>query len=427
MPKIAPGTFYGWKLVLVLWFIHFLVVGFCFYGPPVLFPLMIDDLGWSRTQISLGFMLSVLTMGLSSPVAAWSVGRFGAKRSLVTGAMVGGLGFLLTQFATTVPHYVLSFGIMAGVGWSFGAVIPVQTLLAYWFNKRRGLAFGIVWSGGATGGLFAPTVLTRLIDVFDGNWRIGWLLMCVIMMAAAVIAGLLIHNKPEDLGQCQDGLAPDGNKPLDAKNSPTPTHKLPAIHHFSQVMNSRPFWLLVVCIVGNVFGWQIILTQSPLHLADRGFHQDIYSIIYGLTVGLTIIGSLGTGALSDRYDPRRIIAFSSLLGLMGSVLFWLVTPDNWWTLSYPLFSAIAIGANAVMPPIFIGKYWDVSSFAKVNGYILPITTLFNSSASPIAGAIFDHSGSYFYALALSWLMLVLAVLSMVVMKPPQARKALQDP
>lgn len=418
MEKTPHPGFYGWTLLIVLWLVHFLVVGFCFYGPPVLFPYMIESLGWSRTDVALGIMVSVFFMGFSAPVAAWCVGRFGPRVTLCVGTLSGALGFFLTQFTTSVPLYILFYGVFVGAGWAFSVVIPVQTLITLWFNKRRGTAFGLVWSGGAIGGLIFPNVITRMVEHLDGNWQAGWLSLSAIMVLSTVIAGALVRNRPSDLGQHVDGIAPGADLAqagIDGGASPAPhLHRQWKIR---EILRSPPFWLLIMAMVGNVFGWQIIFTQSPLHLADRGFSPAEYSLIYGLTIGLTVLGNLGAGALSDRIEPRKILLVTTVLGLAGSILFWFVSPDRMFTLAYPLFSAIAIGAVSILPPIFIGKTWGVLSFTRINALMMPITTVFNSLASLFAGAVYDNLGSYFFAIAGSWFTFALAFIAIYHLRP----------
>lgn len=412
MAKRAVPGFYGWKLMFVLWLIHVLVVGFGFFGPPLLFPLMIKALGWSRTEISLGFMLAILLMGFSAPLAAWSVFKLGGRLTLSIGILVSAIGMFFIQFADTVPVYIALFGLFVGPGWAFGAMIPVQTLMTLWFNKKRGAAFGLVWTGGAVGGLISPTVLNLIIEASDGRWQVGWITLAIVMLAASIIAGVFVRNSPEDMGQYPDGIAPDGALANVKSAAPAQLNR-PALNlPLRDILGAPQFWLLTLTFVSNMFAWQMILTQGPLHLSDRGFSVGQYSLIYGITVAITIIGSTTAGYLADRLQPRLMLRTACGFALAGSILFWFVSPDRLPTLIYPLFSGIAIGAMSILPPLVIGRFWGAMAFARVNGVMLPISTVFNSTASPIAGAAYDHSGSYFYALALSWTLLAVAMLAM---------------
>jgi MFS transporter, OFA family, oxalate/formate antiporter len=427
--------FYGWRLVAALWCIQATVVGCCFYGPPILFPYMIEELGWGRSEISLGFMVSIIVMGLSSPFAAWGVGRFGARLTIFTGGLIGALGLYLTHYSNSVTMYVIFFGGFSALGISLSVMIPVQTVITFWFNQRRGTALGIVISGGAIGGLVSPMILTYIVESTNGNWRMGWISLSLAMLVSAAIGVIFVRNKPSDLGQHPDGVDPDSiapdnidpaNKALTKSTSTkAPIHRTSVNWKISDVIRTSQFWSLITAMVGTVFIWQLIITQSPLHLADRGFTSAQYSLIYGITIGLTVIGCLGGGYLVDRMEPRILFLGAIVLTLIGAILFWFVTPDNLLTLSYPLFSAIALGTVTILIPSIISNYWGTMAFARVNAVLLPCTTLLNSLSAPIAGAIYDHTGSYFYALLLCWTLIVIAFFAMLKLKPPQPKQSAQ--
>ena len=201
----AKDHFYGWRIVAGLSFINFIIGGFCFYGSLVLFPVMIEDLGWSRTQISLGFMVQMLTIGTAAPLSSWSVTKLGAKATMFLGSVVGAMGLLLMQYAVSVPLFILFFGVILGTGIAFTINIPSQTIVTFWFLKRRGLALGLVMAGTGLGGFSAPPVLNFVIHLGGGDWRSAWLFMAALMALIAAFTLLALKNNPADLDQHPDG------------------------------------------------------------------------------------------------------------------------------------------------------------------------------------------------------------------------------
>ena len=57
--------FYGWKLLAGISLIFFLAIGLTFSGVGVLLPYMVDEFGWSRTQMGTGYALIALMFGFS--------------------------------------------------------------------------------------------------------------------------------------------------------------------------------------------------------------------------------------------------------------------------------------------------------------------------------------------------------------------------
>lgn len=416
-----PG-FYGWRMLIALWVIYLTVIGFTFYGTPVMFPYMVKDLGWSRGEVSLGFMTAMLMMGFTSPLSAWSLNRFGGRHTMFVGGMIGATGLLLMLFTDSIMLYVIFFGLLVGTGIALSANIPVQTAITHWFTRKRGTAFGLVMAGGAIGGFIAPMVLTNIIDL-SGNWRLGWLVLAAMMLTAGMTSLTFVRNRPADLGQYPDGIDPAA---ADGDETGNPGKK-PAIYRcdfswkLADAVRTPQLWMITAMIIGAQFGWQVFITQGPLHLADRGFTPEQYSLIYGTTVGLSVIGRLGAGVLVDRIEPRLIFLCAVVMGAIGSVLQWFISPDNLLTLLFPAFSGISFGAISIAYPNMIANYWGSAAFASVNGFIFPMMIICNSSAAPLSGAIYDSLGSYFPAYAIAWLMLAVAFFATLAISPPHLK------
>jgi MFS family permease len=412
-----PG-FYGWRLLLALWVISTAVTGFTFYGTPVLFPYMVEELGWSRTQISSGMMTALLMMGVSTPLCSWCINRFGSRVTIVIGGLVGSIGMFFMQFADSVYAYLLLFGVIAGSGISFSANISIQTVITHWFKRRRGLAFGLVLAGGATGGFISPIVITEVIAWSGGNWRTGWFVMTVMFWIAVIACLLFVRNKPADVGQYPDGIDPNEQKADSPDQTAQKIHRATVEWRLADAVRTRQLWLLIIAIIGGQFIWQVLLSQAPLHLADRGFSSEQYSLIYGATIGISVIGRLGAGILVDFIDPKKVFLVALGMASLGSVLFWYVRPESLLSLAYPVFSGIALGAITIAIPNLVANYWGEAAFASVNGVIFPIMIAFNSSAPLLAGFLYDKLGSYLPILALSWVLLLTAFVAMSLMTPP---------
>jgi sugar phosphate permease len=421
MNATPAARFYGWRLLAVLFFVYAALVGVCFYGAPTLFPLMVKELEWGRTEVSVGFTVAVFASGAAAPLAAWCISQWGARWTTTVGCMLTVLGAMMMAFTTSVIEYILYFGVAVGIGLGLGGTLAVQTVVTFWFERNRGLALGLVLSGGAVGGFVAPMVITAILGATDDNWRMGWMAIAVFMVAASAMAMLFIRNKPADLGQQPDGGEANASKRTarGGERWKAAIYRTNECWTLQQAMRTRQFWYLTLTTVGVFFIWYVLVTQGTLHLQDKGFSREAYGTIYGITTGLTIVGRLGAGFLSDRIDPTHIMTGAVVCSIVGSVLFWFVTPTNVIALSYPLFSGVAMGAAAVALSNIISNYWGVGAFAAVYGMILPIMTVFNSVAAPFAGFIYDRNGNYFYALVSCWVLLGAALIAMLCMRPPR--------
>lgn len=415
--------FYGWWIVTGLSFINFIIGGFCFYGSLVLFPMMIADLNWSRTQISLGFMIQMLMVGASAPLSAWSVTKFGAKATMFLGSVVGAMGLLLMPYAVSVPLFILFFGVLLGMGIAFTINIPLQTVVTFWFLKKRGLALGLVMAGTGLGGFAAPPTLNFIIELGGGDWRTAWLFMGTLMALIAVFVLFVVKNNPTELNQLPDGRASNtedtGTQEQKTNTKNNQIYRSTTSWTLKEAIKTHQLWLLIIAIVGSQFIWQILITQGPLHLSDRGFSNYQYSLLYGAAIGFSIIGRLGGGVLNDFIEPRSVFLIALVLTFIGSVLFWVVDPESPTTMIYPLASGIAIGAALVTVPNIITNYWGKNAFAPVYGFIFPIMIFCNSIAAPLSGRFYDSDENYLKAMLVGWGLLALAMIAAFFLAPPE--------
>jgi len=425
-PETETGRFYGWWLLFFLWAIYTLPIGFAFYSPVVLAPFMIKDLGWSRGEIMVGVTAIMMLFGISSPLTAQMITRIGARKTIVIGGCITASAAFLTSRLGHIYPLFITLGIFQGLGISMSAMIPVQTVAIAWFHARRALALGLVLGGGAVGGFLAPQIINWVVLRSGGNWRIGFLLIAIASLAGALVALLAVRNRPGDVGQHPDGVSPRSRADSSAERRRTArTYRTNEDWTVAEALKTRALWLLILAVMGTFYMWQIIVTQGPLHLQDRGFDPAMSAFLYSLAIGLSIAGRFTIAGLGDRIEPRYLFAFGSLCTLIGGILFWFVSPEKVWVAYlYPLLAGFGFGAAYVCIPTITGNYWGTEAFPGVTGLISPMSMLIQGSAAPLAGLVYDRQGTYLTIMIVSWLAVAVGFAAMIFCRPPKRAKAL---
>ena len=95
---------------------------------------------WVSTLVLVTAMIPCILAGMLSD-------RFGIRRVAFTGGLLAFVGTLSSAFVKEVLLLYLTFGVLVGVGFSF-TFSPSMTVLGHYFNKRLGLANGIMTCGG---------------------------------------------------------------------------------------------------------------------------------------------------------------------------------------------------------------------------------------------------------------------------------------
>jgi len=418
--EVKTGGFYGWWLLFFLWVVYTIPIGFAFYSPAVLYPFMIQELGWSRGEIMMGFTAMMMLLGLTGPLTAWMLGRFGARVTLaIGGTIVAIANFLVGTIGHVYPLY-LALSFLSGIGISFASVIPVQMVVVSWFNLRRAMAMGLVLGGGAVGGFLAPQIINQAVRAADGDWRIGWSIIALASVVGVVVALLAIRNQPADLGQYPDGRAQPAVASGGARTART--YRTPVDWTLRDALKTPALWFLVIAEVCSLFLWHVVATQGPLHLQDRGFDPAMAAFFYSLAVGLSIMGRFTIAAVGDIIEPRFLFAFGAFCILLGGVLFWFVSPEAMWmAYLYPLLAGFGFGVAYVCFPTITGNYWGQEAFAGITGLISPISMTIHALVAPLAGFLYDLQGTYFTVMVISWIVGAVGLVAIVLCTPPRPK------
>ena len=203
-----PGLnriFYGWWIILACFIIGLITGAVIFFGFTAFFDPLVKEFGWSYTEVSFALSLRGIEMSILSPLVGFLVDRYGSRRLALWGVITIGLGFILLSFTHSLWMFYASIILIAFGGGGCTGVVMRQVAIN-WFQKKLGLALGILTSGFGASGLLIP-VIVWLID--DFGWRTAVVILGVGMWVIGIPLVLVIRNTPEECGLCPDGIEAD--------------------------------------------------------------------------------------------------------------------------------------------------------------------------------------------------------------------------
>ena len=89
-------------------------------------------------------------------------------------------------------------GMLAGVSYGLGAMLPASILMLRWFSSRRGTAIGICAAGTGISAVVFSSILSALIERF--SLRVCFYFEALVSLLAAIAVFLLIRETPEACG-----------------------------------------------------------------------------------------------------------------------------------------------------------------------------------------------------------------------------------
>ena len=387
-----------------------------------------DEFGWTRSATSLAVSVNLVLYGVTAPFAAALMERFGIRRiaALALALIVTGTG--LTLVMTASWQLVLLWGVLVGLGTGATALVFGALVAGRWFVKRRGLVLGVLGAAWATGQLVFLPLIAHTIDEYGWRQASGAIaLACALLIP---IVWLVIADRPSDVGLRPYGATGELSEAEQEQNA---THSgwaaaATALGVLGFAMRTRSFWLLA----GTFFvcGWTtngIISTHFVPAMHDHGMGATTAASLLAVVGLFDLIGTIGSGWLSDRFDPRYLLF--AYYGLRGTALIALpafLGPD----IDPPLLVVMVFfGLDwvATVPPtaLLCGRIFGPERGPIVFGWVFASHMVGAAVAAAATGAIREVAGDYATAWFLAGALALLA--SLAVLLIPRTRSDSSTP
>jgi MFS family permease len=381
--------------------------------PGVLILPMSQELGMTIGELSAPQGLRFAMFGLMAPFAGGLMLRYGPRRMLAFAGMLLLAGLALTATTHSTWQLWLGVGVVLGIAPGLTAMQLNAIISSRWFSARRGMVIGLMGGATATGVLVFMPLAAWIAESW--GWRMALLPSAIGMAVMLVLCHLFFRNRPQELG-----LPAYGDTAMQPV-PPPPTGNFVRISLDVLALGIRKpvFWILAgafaICGVSS-FG----ITQAHLvpYCGDIGIPMVTAAWLLAVIGVADLIGTIGSGWLSDRYDNRWLL--SMYYGLRGVSLFWLVFSDA--TLAGLTIFAVIYGLDfiATMPPTV---KLTIATFGRETGpallaWILAAHQLGSGAFAALAGSSRDAVGSYLPAFFVAAVLCMVAAIAFVGVRRP---------
>ena len=382
--KDRPGrVFYGWWIVGAAFLNLFFAVGVIFYGFPVFYAAFVDSLGFTRTEITQGFLLGFILVGLPFGLLAGIViDKVGTRAVILCGVGFVGGSLLLMGFMTRFWQYEI-LCVTEVLGYVLAGPIANQVLVAQWFQKKRGQAMGFAYLGLGLGGVVAPLTVSYLLRAF--GWRVAIQAVGLVILVVLYPVGIWItRSRPAEMSLAPDG--PTGISTPATNQEATPTK-------IGWVFRNVNFWLLLggsFLVVGAIGA---VIQHFILFLRDLGYSGLRASRFSTTLLASSLAGRVVVGYIADRLSKKNTIAFFYLtIGLAVLLLGISSGPLVIWVFAATF--GFAMGADYMLIPLVTAECFGTQSLGKILALIIMGYSLGQWGAPWLVGRIFDASHSY---------------------------------
>jgi MFS family permease len=397
-------------------------------APGVLMLPLQDEFGWSRGTLSLAVGVNLVLFGLTAPFAAALMDRFGIRRVTTCALLLISLGSGLSIFVRESWQLLLTWGVLIGLGTGSMALVFAATVAQRWFVKRRGLVTGILTAGSATGQLIFLPVVAGVAQ--SAGWRVASLVIAAAALAVVPLVLLVMRDHPADRGVSAYGAdEPEHSPVLESDQvdvAVRPGAGRAAIDALREASRTRTFWALVAgfAICGATTNG-LIGTHFVPAAHDHGMGETTAAGLLAVVGIFDIVGTIGSGWLTDRYDPRLLLGFYYFFRGVGLALLPVLLAGSVRPSIVAFVVIYGLDWVATVPPtVALCRQAFGKSGTVVFGWVFASHQVGAAIASVAAGFARDRTGTYTVAwFSAALLCVVAAVISLRVRTGSSTRPA----
>ena len=385
------GTVAGSLMVMMIGVGPVVFVAFSLFMPAIA-----DDFGWSRSSLSLGLLIYTVLNAITIPLLGRVVDHYGI-RTPITIAICGFSLVLLAASAMpqSKPVFYIIYGLLGVFGCSL-TPMPYAKAVSAVFDRHRGVALGISMAGYGIGAALVSILVAMLIT--NIGWRQAYQILAITVFVVSMIALWILIMDPMSLPK-------QLSQPSDA-----------GLSSHAALTGSKTFILIAIALLLISIAINGVISHFVSLANDRGLSTLSGGYLLTALGVASIMGRLITGFLIDRFFAPTVSALIFILPLLGIILLAIHSPEQ-----YMLITAITLGfglgAEVDVMGYLVGRYFGISSYAEIYGYLLAIFSLGAGAGAYFFGVTYDLTQTYDIALWCSAIGIFLASVLLIQLGP----------
>ena len=377
---------FGWIVTLGCAIVMLYTVGLTFNCMSMYLNPLMTELNISNTLRSSLTMFFQLGSAISLLLVSKVIAKVGSRKSILLFSLVMAVGYLILSLSNIVTICSVAMFII-GVGYGLCGIVPVTFLLTNWFEKKKGLALGIAMSGSGVATLFAPTIIDIIIS--ELGVRSAAIIQAVIITVLAVIAVVIIKEKPEEKGCLAYGFEDSQKLISEIKTERGKKSSLiKAIKDVNFILMS-----IILLILGMIIS-PLVQHLSPV-ISQSGYTERIAAeavSTYGICM---LFGKPLFGSVIDRLGIPKANTYVYALILIALIDGLMLGNNTIQVFIIPLLLACGSAPMATVGlPIWSNELFGKTAMKDIFPILKLVYTVGGVIGASLPGIIIDQTGSY---------------------------------
>lgn len=384
----------NWRIALIGFSVLFFGFSAPAYALPFLYPEVIAEFGWSRSEAASLSSVKYLTGAIACIVVGRLIDVIGVWTTLLGCIALGAAalaGFMMVDDLTS--YYVI--GVLLGIAGP-GAMVAVFVLVARSFPRSQGTATGLVLLGTGLGGFAMPLIISAAISEF--GWRNGmaflslgiWLVAVPLLIYGMRRITLPTEEPAPDLAKEQQGL------------------KIGALRHLGGLAKTRTFWFMAIAFFAVTIADQGFTQHQVLMFQDANISTGTTALAISMIGLFSMFGRIVAGTILDKTSHKGMAGLYLLLTLSAVLAMFLLNPLI--VIAFVVARALAHASVMIDGPVITRHCFGTKHLGVLLGLFTAMANLGSAAGPWIMGRLYDISGSYASSL---WLFIALPAISAV--------------
>ncbi len=375
-----------------------LTIGIIQYSFGVFITELEEQMGWSRTQVSIALSFFAIAGAASLPIG-WAIDRFGARPIMATSIAVLAVSHLLRPFMTELWHFyalhALQFAAMPGA-----VVITSARLIGEWFQESRGRAMGFTAMGANFGGVVFSSLTAFLISSI--GWQGAYVVYGLLYALFLPMVLIVVRERPATAA---------------AGTSATGAGTITSIGlTLREAIRTRTFYLIAIALLLAQVTYQSVVPQLVPHLENVGIEKATAALALSAMAFFAMGGKVVFGWFCERWPARYALVICVMCKLAGLTIL-LTAGDRAIVWAFVPVFGFGLGSLGVIMPLLVQDTFGLRAFGTIFGLINFLTLFSALLGPPLVGASFDATGSYQAAFTTICALYVLAAVTIWTARP----------
>ncbi|KAK6202567.1 major facilitator superfamily domain-containing protein [Scheffersomyces amazonensis] len=290
--------------------------------------------------------------------------HFKPRNVMLAGSILMSTGLILAGFCSKLYQFILTQGLIYGIG-SSCVYLPPVVCAPMFFNKHRAIAMGILFSGTGLGGLALAPFTRYLIAQIGFRWCLRTL--GFINLTLTVLASLLVKEPKVETFRTNN--------------------KLFNIHQ----LGSWKVWLQLGGSLLQAAGYLIPLIYMSSYAQTLGFTRGQGALFIGINNGVNAIFKVVFGFGGDQIGRLNMIIICNLLSAVTVFGLWFVESRSAFV-SFVILYGVFSGAIISLLPTCLLELFGPANYQSMSSIMYFCRGIGNFLGSPLAGLMIVNAG-----------------------------------